>query len=49
MSYWESYWVKGDIIEDHYESERGDQGIHLLIGDPDYLGKDQLCRFYGQW
>lgn len=21
MSYWESYWVKGDIIEDYYESE----------------------------
>ncbi|MDI5788723.1 hypothetical protein PO124_10880 [Bacillus licheniformis] len=21
MSYWESYWVKGDIIEHHYDNE----------------------------
>lgn len=45
MSYWESYWVKGDIIEDYYESEEGDQGIHLLIGDPDYLGKGLALPF----
>ncbi|WP_173915696.1 GNAT family N-acetyltransferase [Halobacillus sp. Marseille-Q1614] len=39
MSYWEAYWVKGDIIEDYYEPAANDQGIHLLIGDTDYLGK----------
>ncbi|WP_082235950.1 GNAT family N-acetyltransferase [Halobacillus massiliensis] len=39
MSYWEAYWVKGDVIEDYYESSLKDQGIHLLIGEADYLGK----------
>ena len=45
MSYWESYWVKGDIIEDYYEAEEGDQGIHLLIGNPEYLGKGLALPF----
>ncbi|WP_408011620.1 GNAT family N-acetyltransferase [Pseudalkalibacillus sp. A8] len=39
MSYWESYWAKGDVVEKSYEADTFDQGIHLLIGDPDYLGK----------
>ncbi|OAS86812.1 acetyltransferase [Metabacillus litoralis] len=39
ISYWESYWVKGDIIENYYEFNEYDQGVHLLIGDKDYLGK----------
>ena len=32
MSYWESYMVEGDIISNYYPYEKGDQGIHLLIG-----------------
>jgi acetyl CoA:N6-hydroxylysine acetyl transferase len=39
MSYWEAYWVKGDVIENCYESHSGDQGIHLLVGEEAYLGK----------
>ncbi|MFC2949438.1 GNAT family N-acetyltransferase [Virgibacillus sediminis] len=39
MSYWEAYWVKGDIVEKRYDADSFDQGIHLLIGDPQYLGK----------
>ncbi|MBT2571531.1 GNAT family N-acetyltransferase [Planococcus sp. ISL-110] len=39
MSYWESYWVKGDILEKVYHSSPFDQGIHLLIGEREYLGK----------
>ncbi|MBM7587539.1 RimJ/RimL family protein N-acetyltransferase [Bacillus pakistanensis] len=39
MSYWESYWVKGDVVEQTYPSAPFDQGIHLLIGEKKYLGK----------
>ncbi|GEN32915.1 rhizobactin siderophore biosynthesis protein RhbD [Aneurinibacillus danicus] len=39
MSYWEAYWVKGDIIEDYYPYDLFDQGIHLLIGEKEFLGK----------
>jgi RimJ/RimL family protein N-acetyltransferase len=39
MSYWEAYWVKGDILEKAYDMAPYDQGIHLLIGERDYLGK----------
>ncbi|MCF6409369.1 GNAT family N-acetyltransferase [Pseudalkalibacillus salsuginis] len=39
MSYWESYWVNGDVVEKCYEADRSDRGIHLLIGDTAYLGK----------
>ncbi|WP_347550073.1 GNAT family N-acetyltransferase [Pseudalkalibacillus hwajinpoensis] len=39
ISYWEAYWVKGDITEEMYESIPYDQGIHLLIGEKNYLGK----------
>lgn len=39
MSYWESYWTKDDIIANCYQPHAEDQGIHLLIGEPDYLGK----------
>ncbi|UOQ94307.1 acetyltransferase [Halobacillus shinanisalinarum] len=39
MSYWEAYWVKGDVVEGSYPAEPFDQGIHLLIGEKDYLGK----------
>ncbi|MGA9287937.1 MAG: GNAT family N-acetyltransferase [Anaerobacillus sp.] len=39
ISYWEAYWVEGDITEQMYENKPYDQGIHLLIGDTDYLGQ----------
>ncbi|MED3953734.1 MULTISPECIES: GNAT family N-acetyltransferase [Priestia] len=42
MSYWESYMVEGDIISNYYPYEKGDQGIHLLIGEPDFLGKGYI-------
>jgi acetyl CoA:N6-hydroxylysine acetyl transferase len=39
MSYWEAYRVKGDVLEKAYESAAYDQGVHLLIGDKEFLGK----------
>ncbi|MEE6131479.1 GNAT family N-acetyltransferase [Priestia sp. GS2] len=39
MSYWEAYMVSEDLIRHYYDYEKGDQGIHLLIGEKDYLGK----------
>ncbi|AOC57226.1 MULTISPECIES: GNAT family N-acetyltransferase [Bacillus] len=39
MSYFEAYNVKGDVIESYYQPSPHDQGIHLLIGEPDYVGK----------
>ncbi|HZG70902.1 MAG TPA: GNAT family N-acetyltransferase [Chondromyces sp.] len=39
MSYWESYWVKDDIIGNYYAFDEYDQGIHLLIGPKEFLGK----------
>lgn len=39
MSYWESYWVADDIVAQHYPADAADQGIHLLIGPPEFLGK----------
>ncbi|MDN4073975.1 GNAT family N-acetyltransferase [Fictibacillus terranigra] len=39
VSYWESYWVRGDVMEEAYEAEPNDQGVHLLIGETDCLGK----------
>ncbi|MGY1422638.1 GNAT family N-acetyltransferase [Bacillus cereus] len=39
MSYWESYYVKGDIMGKYYDYDEHDQGIHLLIGPEQYLGK----------
>lgn len=42
VSYWESYWVKGDLIKNYYQFEEYDQGIHLLIGERDYLGKGYI-------
>nr|WP_202412402.1 GNAT family N-acetyltransferase [Halobacillus litoralis] len=38
MSYWEAYWVQGDVLENAYSPKAYDQGIHLLIGEKDYLG-----------
>lgn len=42
MSYWESYWVKDDIIGGYYKFEEFDQGIHLLIGPDEFLGKGYI-------
>lgn len=39
MSYWEAYWVKGDVVEETYDAESADQGVHLLIGEKSFLGK----------
>lgn len=39
MSYWESYWAAEDRISDYYDSDPADQGIHLLIGPEEYLGR----------
>lgn len=39
MSYWEAYWAADDIIATCYPAEKEDQGIHLLIGPPEYLGR----------
>lgn len=39
MSYWESYWAADDIVAQHYAAQPADQGIHLLIGPPEFLGK----------
>jgi len=39
MSYWESYWATQDRIGAYYDADPADQGIHLLIGPPEYLGQ----------
>ena len=39
MSYWERYWAADDPLADHYDAAPTDQGIHLLIGPPEYLGR----------
>ncbi|WP_137286402.1 GNAT family N-acetyltransferase [Halorussus salinisoli] len=38
MSYWECYWATDDPIADYYDADPADQGIHLLVGPPEYLG-----------
>ncbi|WP_227375985.1 GNAT family N-acetyltransferase [Haladaptatus halobius] len=38
MSYWESYWAADDGLADYYDAHPADQGIHLLIGVPEFLG-----------
>lgn len=39
MSYWETYWVRGDILGKVYDFHPEDQGVHLLIGSTSFLGK----------
>ncbi|UPM42008.1 GNAT family N-acetyltransferase [Halocatena salina] len=39
MSYWECYWVGGDELAEYCDTEPADQGIHLLIGPEEYLGR----------
>ncbi|WP_436345893.1 GNAT family N-acetyltransferase [Natronorubrum sp. FCH18a] len=39
MSYWECYWAAEDDVANHYDADPTDQGIHLLIGPDEYLGR----------
>lgn len=39
MSYWERYWAVADRIAEHYDARSADQGIHLLVGPEEYLGR----------
>ncbi|WLR52886.1 GNAT family N-acetyltransferase [Bacillus tianshenii] len=39
MSYWEAYWVQDDIVGKYYEPDAFDQGVHLLIGPSESIGK----------
>ncbi|MFB6301851.1 MAG: GNAT family N-acetyltransferase [Haloferacaceae archaeon] len=39
MSYWECYWAAEDDVANHYDAEPADQGVHLLIGPTEYLGR----------
>lgn len=39
MSYWESYWTKDDVVAHCYAPDPADQGIHMLIGPSEFLGK----------
>lgn len=45
ISYWESYWVQGDVVEEVYDSKPYDQGVHLLIGEKECLGKGYSLPF----
>ncbi|MCD1258407.1 acetyltransferase [Paenibacillus athensensis] len=39
MSYFEAYWAKDDLLGRYYEADAHDQGVHLLIGPPEFLGR----------
>ncbi|WP_281890746.1 GNAT family N-acetyltransferase [Paenibacillus sp. YYML68] len=39
VSYFESYWAASDRLAAYYDAEAGDQGMHLLIGPPEQLGR----------
>jgi acetyl CoA:N6-hydroxylysine acetyl transferase len=39
MSYWEAYRAADDVVATCYPAERDDQGVHLLIGPPEFVGK----------
>jgi acetyl CoA:N6-hydroxylysine acetyl transferase len=39
VSYFESYWAAHDRIGAYYEAEQDDQGVHLLIGPPAFVGR----------
>jgi RimJ/RimL family protein N-acetyltransferase len=39
MSYWETYWAADDVVARCYRADPADQGVHLLIGPPEFLGK----------
>jgi len=39
MSYWECYWAAEDDVANHYDAAPTDQGVHLLVGPEEYLGR----------
>lgn len=39
MSYFESYWAADDAVAAHCDPGPADQGVHLLIGPEEYLGR----------
>jgi RimJ/RimL family protein N-acetyltransferase len=45
ISYWETYWVKDDVLGKSYDVHPDDQGIHLLFGPTSYLGKGYALPF----
>jgi len=38
MSYWECYWAETDEVGEHFDPKPTDQGLHLLIGPPEFVG-----------
>ena len=45
FGYFELYWAKEDRLGPYYEADDYDRGIHLLIGNENYLG----TRFWQVW
>jgi acetyl CoA:N6-hydroxylysine acetyl transferase len=39
VSYWELYWAARDRLAAHYLAHPLDQGVHLLIGPPELVGR----------
>lgn len=39
VSYWEVYWAARDPLAHHYPAADHDQGVHLLIGPPEWTGR----------
>ncbi|KYG61247.1 siderophore biosynthesis protein [Bdellovibrio bacteriovorus] len=39
VSYWERYWISEDVLGNHIQHESFDQGLHFLIGEPEFLGR----------
>jgi len=39
VSYWELYWAARDQLAAHYPAHPLDQGVHLLIGPPELVGR----------
>ncbi len=40
IGYFEAYWIKEDRLAPYCNGTDFDRGMHLLIGNPNYLGKD---------
>lgn len=39
VSYWELYWAARDRLAAYYPARLHDQGVHLLIGPPELVGR----------
>ncbi|WP_018256097.1 GNAT family N-acetyltransferase [Halomicrobium katesii] len=39
MSYWECYWATDDEVGEHFDANPTDQGLHLLVGPPEFVGQ----------